>query len=229
MIRMMKNQLKHTETLSETTRTEAFSDAVFAIAITLLILEIKVPNEAQLRSGLFNALLEKWPSYLAFFIGFFTILVCWINHHYMFDRIKTSSHSLILVNSLTLFAVTFVPFPTAVLSEAFKGGDLQTAVQLFGLAFILMSICYTSLARFVYNDKELSYTQEELKYKKGIRVMYSMSIIHTIITFFVAYISVFASILLYIALFSMYLFPIWYTNLVMKLQGEKVEKHKIKQ
>jgi len=220
--------LKQKESISETTRIEAFSDGVFAIAITLLILEIKVPNVEQLKAGLLDALLEKWPSYLAFFIGFFTILVCWINHHYMFDRIKTSSHSLILVNSLTLFAVTFVPFPTAILAEAFKGGDLQTAVQLFGLAFILMSICYTSLARFVYNDKGLTYTKEELKYKRGIRIMYSMSIIHTIITFFVIYVNIFASIILYIALFSMYLFPIWYTNLVMKFQGQKMENHKPK-
>ena len=213
----MKSELKKSETLSETARIEAFSDGVFAIAITLLILEIKVPNVEQL-------LLQKWPSYLAFFIGFFTILVCWINHHYMFDRIKKSSHSLILVNSLTLFAVTIVPFPTAVLAEAFKGGDLRTAVQLFGLAFILMSICYTSLARFVYNNKGLTYTSEELRYKKGIRVMYSMSIIHTVITFFVAFVSVFASIILYIALFSMYLFPIWYTNLVMKFQRQKIDR-----
>ena len=128
------------ELLSETNRIETFSDAVFAIAITLLILEIKVPNEEQLKSGLLHALLEKWPNYLAFFIGFFTILVCWINHHYMFNRINTSSHSLILVNSLTLFAVSFVPFPTAVLADSFEGRDLQTAAQLFGLAFILMLI-----------------------------------------------------------------------------------------
>ena len=156
----MKSDLDKKRNLSETARIEAFSDGVFAIAITLLILEIKIPNEEQLKHGLLNALLEKWPSYLAFFIGFFTILVCWINHHYMFDRIKTSSHSLILINSLTLFAVTFVPFPTAVLADSFKGGDLQTAVQLFGIAFILMSICYTSLAMFVYNDQGFTYTKE---------------------------------------------------------------------
>jgi uncharacterized membrane protein len=224
----MKNELKISETLSETARVEAFSDGVFAIAITLLILEIKVPNVEQLKTGLLDALVEKWPSYLAFCIGFFTILVCWINHHYMFDRIKTTSHSLILINSLTLFAVTFVPFPAAVLSSAFKGGDIQTAVQFFGLSFILISICYTSLARFVYNNKGLTYTNEELKYKKGIRIMYSMSIIHTVITFFVAFVSVFASIILYMALFSLYLFPMWYTNLVMKLQGQKIDRYKTK-
>jgi uncharacterized membrane protein len=224
----MKEELMKTATLNETARIEAFSDGVFAIAITLLILEIKVPDVHQLKDGLIVALIDKWPSYLSFFIGFFTILVCWINHHYMFNRIKTTTHSLILVNSLTLFIVTFVPFPTAILSEAFVGGDLQTAVQFFGLTFILIATCYTSLAWFVYNDKELTYTNDELKYKKGIRVMYSMSIIHTVITFFVAYVSVFASIVLYIALFSMFLFPIWFTNLVMKFQEQKTSLQKTK-
>jgi uncharacterized membrane protein len=224
----MKSELNKKGTLSETTRIEAFSDGVFAIAITLLILEIKVPDEEQLKAGLLNALLEKWPSYLAFFIGFFTILVCWINHHYMFDRIKTSSHSLVLINSLTLFAVTLVPFPTAVLADSFKGGDLQTAVQLFGLTFILMSICYTTLATYVYNDKGVNYTNEELKYKKGIRRMYSISIIYNTITFFVTYFSIFASLLLYVVIFSMYLFPIWYTNLVMQFQKQKMDANKTK-
>ena len=224
----MKSELNKKGTLSETTRIEAFSDGVFAIAITLLILEIKVPDEEQLKAGLLNALLEKWPSYLAFFIGFFTILVCWINHHYMFDRIKTSSHSLVLINSLTLFAVTLVPFPTAVLADSFKGGDMQTAVQLFGITFILMSICYTTLATYVYNDKGVNYTNEELKYKKGIRRMYSISIIYNTITFFVTYFSIFASLLLYVVVFGMYLFPIWYTNLVMQFQKQKMDANKTK-
>lgn len=139
----------------------------------------------------------------------------------MFNIIKKASHSLILVNSLTLFAVTFVPFPTAVLAESFKDGDMQTAIQLFGLTFIIMSSCYTSLAHFVYDDKGVHYSEDELQYKKGIRRMYSISIIHTIITFCVIYVSIFWSILLYIALFSMYLFPIWYTNLVIKFQKQK--------
>jgi uncharacterized membrane protein len=221
--RIMNNEISTTVTPNETGRIEASSDGVFAIAITLLILEIKAPSPEQIRSGLVEALLEKWSNYLAIFIRFFTILVYWINHHYIFDQLKKPSHSLLLVNSLTLFVVTFVPFPTGILSEAFKGGDLQTAVQLFGLAFILMASCYTALSMFIYNDKGIDYTQEQLNYKKGIRRMYSISIIHTIITFFVAYVSVTASILLYIALFSMYLFPVWYTNLIIKLQGNKVD------
>ncbi len=217
----MKTVFTKNERLSETTRIEAFSDGVFAIAITLLILEIKVPDSKELESGLLSALLEKWPSYLSFFIGFFTVLVCWINHHYMFNRIKTSSHSLILANSAVLFAVSFVPFPTAVLSQAFKGGDLRAAVQLYGLAYILMAIVYRTLSSFVYNDRGVTHTAEEIKYRKGITTMYAMSIVHTVITFIIIYFSVFASLLMYILLFSMFLFPVWYTRLIMKFQKSK--------
>ena len=201
----------------ESSRIEAFSDGVFAIAITLLILEIKVPSHAELREGLFKALLCKWPSYLAFFIGFFTVLVCWINHHYLFNRITGSSHSLILANGFTLFLVSFVPFPTAVLSEAFIEGDLQTAIQLFGLTFFLMSLAYRILSSFVDNDKHKTYSPEEKKNKNAFMTMYGLALVHTSITFFVAYFSVFVSLLSYTLLFSMFCFPVWYTNLIIKL------------
>ena len=220
----MKNSITKKESLNETSRIETFSDGVFAIAITLLILEIKVPDSKELESGLLKALLEKWPSYLSFFIGFFTVLVCWINHHYMFNRIKTSKHSLILANSAVLFAVSFVPFPTAVLSQAFKGGDLRAAVQLYGLAYILMATVYRSLSSFVYNDKGFTYTTEEKQYRRGIKAMYNFGIVHTITTFVIIYFSVFASLLMYILLFSTFLFPVWYTHLIMKFQNRNKEK-----
>jgi uncharacterized membrane protein len=110
----------------EATRIESFSDGVFAIAITLLIIEVKIPNESELQHGLLNALIAKWPTYLAFFIGFFTILVSWINHHYLFNHIYEGNHVLILANSYTLFLITFVPYPTAILAQSFHNGDLQT-------------------------------------------------------------------------------------------------------
>jgi uncharacterized membrane protein len=93
----MNNEISTTVTPNETGRIEAFSDGVFAIAITLLILEIKAPSPEQIRSGLVEALLEKWSNYLAFFIGFFTILVCWINHHYQYLKKKDFYYLLILL------------------------------------------------------------------------------------------------------------------------------------
>ena len=93
----------------ETSRVEAFSDGVFAIAITLLILEIKVPH-------LLHALLAEWPSLLAFVLSFSAVLVMWINHHGLFNLMQTIDRRSLVANGLLLLLVTFVPFPTAVLA-----------------------------------------------------------------------------------------------------------------
>src|ERR1700760_8573 len=95
-----------------TARVEALSDGVFAIAITLLILDIHVPVVKPGQS-LFQALTQDWEVYLAFLIGFFTLLVCWINHHYMFELIQKNDGVLLLLNGFKLLVVSFTPFATA--------------------------------------------------------------------------------------------------------------------
>lgn len=99
----------------DTNRLEAFSDGVFAIAITLLVLEIKVPPSG---SPLGRELLNLWPSYFAYTVSFIVIGAIWINHHAMFDHIVRSDHKLLLLNTLHLMFIAFLPFPTAVLAQA---------------------------------------------------------------------------------------------------------------
>src|SRR5258706_5868897 len=97
-------------------RLEAFSDGVFAIAITLLILEIKVPSlEATSASGLWRALVSHWSSYLAFALSFLIIGIMWANHHNIFRYVRGADHALAMFNLGLLFCVAFLPFPTAVL------------------------------------------------------------------------------------------------------------------
>jgi len=105
----------------ETARIEAFSDGVFAIAITLLILEIKVPQEAGSEEALTKALARQWPSYVAFLSSFATIGIMWINHHRLFTHIRRIDHGLLVLNSLLLLAVVVVPFPTALLAAHWGG------------------------------------------------------------------------------------------------------------
>src|SRR5580698_1747836 len=100
----------------ETVRIEAFSDSVFAIAITLLILDIRIP-EVRTDQSLLKSLFTEWPSILALLIGFFTILICWINHHYMFQMIYRSNSKLLLLNGFKLLIVTITPIATAMLSK----------------------------------------------------------------------------------------------------------------
>ena len=82
----------------ETARIEAFSDGVYAIAITLLILELKVPHGLGPGQRLIDALLQQWPSYAAFLVSFGTILVMWVNHHRLFNLIRRSDNLLLMFN-----------------------------------------------------------------------------------------------------------------------------------
>lgn len=102
--------------MNETSRVEAFSDGVFAIAITLLILEVHVPRDLD-GGSLTNALLAEWPSYAAFLISFFTIGIMWINHHRLFTLIARVDSWLLVLNMLLLLGVTIVPFPTAFVAD----------------------------------------------------------------------------------------------------------------
>src|SRR4051812_5204989 len=101
----------------ELLRLEAFSDGVFAIAITLLILELIQALHFDVEVTLFRMLLMNWKYFLAFLIGFCTILICWINHHLVVSYIEKTDSRLFWVNGFVLLVVTFTPFPTAILAE----------------------------------------------------------------------------------------------------------------
>src|ERR1700755_339729 len=102
-------------------RLETFCDGIFAIAITLLILEIKVPGIASVRStsGLGKKLMEDWPSWLAFLLSFISMFIAWINHHHFMRAIDPGKTSNIFMYAHGLFVLTICvhPFPTSLLAE----------------------------------------------------------------------------------------------------------------
>ncbi|MGQ0802973.1 MAG: TMEM175 family protein [Actinomycetota bacterium] len=124
-------------------RLEAFSDGVFAIAITLLIIEIRPPHSEPGR--LAHDLADLWPAYASYAVSFAIIGIIWVNHHQMFDRIATVDRTLLFLNLGLLFTVAFLPFPTAVLADYIRDGDnSHIAAALYsadmtaiGLAFIV--------------------------------------------------------------------------------------------
>ena len=128
----------------ETLRIEAFSDAVFAIAITLLVLEIKVPHDGS-PSGLSHALVHLWPSYLAFLTSFCTIGMMWINHHRLFTLIQTADETLIAINLVLLLFITWVPFPTAVLAAYLRHPEEWSAAVLYSGTFVIIAIIFNVL------------------------------------------------------------------------------------
>jgi uncharacterized membrane protein len=128
----------------ETGRVEAFSDGVFAIAITLLILEIKVPklSHDEPPAALARALIDLWPSYFAFLLSFFAILIMWINHHGLFNMVRRVNPGFLYANGFLLLLVSFVPFPTSVLAEYLDGKAMNTAAAFYCGTFIFISIGY---------------------------------------------------------------------------------------
>jgi len=124
-------------------RTEAFSDGVFSIAITLLILEIKVPPFiGQSNEELALALLSLWPSFFAFVGSFATILVLWINHHGLFTLAEHATPQFLFANGFLLLCVIFLPFPTALLAQHLTGPGGNTAAVVYCGTYVLTNISY---------------------------------------------------------------------------------------
>ena len=134
----------------ETNRLEAFSDGVFAIAITLLVIDIEAPPPG---SDLGAELLELWPSYLAYAVSFTVIGAIWINHHTMFDHIVKVDHRLLLLNTFHLMFIAFIPFPTAVLSQALQDGtNASLATAFYGGILTVIGILVTVMWHYAARD-----------------------------------------------------------------------------
>jgi TMEM175 potassium channel family protein len=128
---------------SETSRVEAFSDGVFAIAITLLILDVRVPSATQ--PNLRQALLRQWPMYVAFLISFAFIGIMWVNHHRLFNHIRRTDNGLMFLNLLLLLGVTFVPFPTALLAAHYYSPGRTVAAAVFNGTYFVIAIFFNVL------------------------------------------------------------------------------------
>jgi uncharacterized membrane protein len=141
----------------DTGRVEAFSDGVFAIAITLLILEIRVPElEGVVGDGsLFAALVRLWPSLVAFLFSFFVILVMWINHHEFMRWVRTCDYPFLFANGLVLLMVTFVPFPTAVVARYLGTAAARAAVAFYCGTFFCISLAFQVLLLSVVHRRRL--------------------------------------------------------------------------
>jgi uncharacterized membrane protein len=126
-------------------RVEAFSDAVLAIAITLLVLELGAGSGP---GSLAHRLGEQWPVYVSYLLSFLNIGIVWLNHHAIFSRLRGVDHVLVLLNLLLLLVVSVLPFPTSVLGDALRDGgfdDQRTAALLYAGNFLLASAAFCAL------------------------------------------------------------------------------------
>ena len=130
------------ESYTGTERILAFSDGVFAIAITLLVLNLIPPR---VDHGVVGKLLEAWPNYLSYALSFFIIGILWASHHQMFTQIKRSNHVFLLINILFLMWVAALPFPTALLAEGLSRYDpvgRQAAVAIYTGMFLVGALLF---------------------------------------------------------------------------------------
>jgi uncharacterized membrane protein len=138
--------------MSETSRTEAFSDGVLAIAATLLVLDLAVPLRATLHGGsLATALAHEWPSYAAYTTSFVIIGVIWVNHHAVFDLIAHINRTALFLNLLLLMIVVTIPFPTRLLAEYLTEGssNARTAALVYSLVMLTMSAAFAGLFAYI--------------------------------------------------------------------------------
>lgn len=152
----MRNSRALAET--DTQRLEAFSDGIFAIAITLLILEIKVPqvNSNEGTTSLASGLFALWPSYFAYIFSFIMIGIFWANHHYVFNLYERSNRIFKLINLFFLMFISFLPFPTAVLARYITDTQQrQTAIILYALTLFVTVLMWLFMWLYASHDHQL--------------------------------------------------------------------------
>ena len=184
----------------ETGRVEAFSDGVFAIAITLLILIVAVPPHA---NGLGHELLRLWPSYVAYAASFLTIGIIWVNHHTMFRLFAHVDRTMLFLNVLFLMLVAFIPFPTHVVAEfARSPDDRRAAALLYGITMTAMGVLF--LIVWLYGSRRLLRDGVNRREVTGITRSYIPGSPSYAAGTLVALVSPIASLVIYVALALFY-------------------------
>ncbi|HEY3124249.1 MAG TPA: TMEM175 family protein [Thermoanaerobaculia bacterium] len=182
----------------ETGRVEAFSDGVFAIAITLLVLDLKIPKGAP--GGLVPTLLRQWPTFLAYLTSFATILVMWVNHHKLFTHIRRTTGAFLFLNGILLLFVTVVPFPTALVSEHLLSPDARTAAAIYAATYFAIAIAFNVLWRYASDGMRLIDPRADSEQVHAITRNYRFGPVFYFAAFLLAFVSVPASLGLCMAL-----------------------------
>jgi len=155
---------------TEHARLEAFCDGVFAIAITLLILEIKIPPVGSSHTTLefWHRLLEDWPSWFGFHLSFMIILVAWVNHHDCFKLISKSSPQFTYANGFMLLSVVIVPFSTGLMSEYLTTDLAQPAITVYCFSILMHNLSWVLFGRAAMYPASLFKDREshDLYFKK---------------------------------------------------------------
>ena len=182
-----------------TGRMEAFSDGVFAIAATLLILGVHEPA-----GPLGRSLLHIWPSYVAYAVTFVTIGIIWVNHHTVFGQVASVDRRFLLINVMFLMLVAFIPFPTGLVADHFRGSGLESAALAYGATLTVTAMLFNTLWFYAASGDRLLKADADRRVVSGISRSYLPGPFIYLTATLVALASPIASVTLYAAITIFY-------------------------
>ena len=198
------HEQNHVPAFPDAKRLEAFSDGVFAILITLLVLDVQVPDVADASSlTLWSALLERWPSYFAFALAFGTILVAWVGHHLLLQNVRVVTTRLVFLNGLFLLTIAFLPFPTALVADYLTRPAAPVAAAVYAGVNALNSLTFWLLQRAVQSEAKLAGSLEHIDTRKP-----QLGVLLFIASAFLAFVSPIASLLVMAAVWVWWAIPV---------------------
>jgi len=189
---------------SDTGRFETYSDGVFAIAATLLVLSFMVTTGPD-APPLGHQLLHLWPSYLAYATSFLTIGIIWMNHHFCVETMARADRTLLFLNVLLLIIVGFLPFPTRLVATYLQKSGEQTAVYAYDATFVLMAVIYNVWWRYASAGRRLIDERVPDSTVRAITRAFNPGVPMYGLTFLVAVWSPLASVALTFAIAAFYL------------------------
>jgi uncharacterized membrane protein len=195
---------------SDTFRLEAFADAVFAIAITLLIIEIRLPGHDELHrlGGLAAALAHLWPSYLAYVTSFVVIGIMWANHHNLMKLVDRVDHGFITLTLLLLLCIAFLPFPTAVMAEHLTDpAERAVAVAFYCGSFTITAVFYFLMWWHAARNRRLIAAHVPDEAVRAITRAYAPGSSLYLAATLVAFVSVTLSLAIVVGLAVLYMLP----------------------
>jgi uncharacterized membrane protein len=185
-------------------RLETFADGVFAIAATLLILNVDgaVGGEGALGASLEHA----WPSYLAYVVSFVTIGIMWMNHHTVMSLVGRVDRRFLLANLGLLMCIAFVPFPTRLVAEHIRGEGAESAALAYGFTMTATAVCFNAVWFYASRGRRLLRAEADPRIAAGITRTYLPGPWIYLIATLVAFASPPASAILYLVLAALYVF-----------------------
>jgi len=192
-----------------TNRLESFSDGVFAVAVTLLVLGIDVPHVGH-RHSLGHQLVGNWPQYAAYVVSFTTIGIIWINHHAMIGRLRAADHMILILNLLLLMTVALLPFATDLIATYLRHPDGRSlAAVVYAGAYLLMAVMFSLLnGSILLRRADLLRDKLSLARRRQIFARAASGTVPYIVAVGVAFVSAYASLAICAAIAVFYTLPI---------------------